>query len=244
MKIERLKIAPMPRLIVGALCAVLAFFCLVSPNAALAMPGTITIIKHVVGPPNDPQDFKFNSNASAIGTFLLDDDNDPTLPNTRTFTLPPPPIGFTYQVSEFATSGWNLTSITCTGGTANVNLASRTVTIPTLAAGQHITCTFTNTKILALCTAYPLMANVFVNPNAGTQFTPTTVNICHGGKVKFINQGLVMHTAKAVNPLNAFPLVSLGAAMNSPGFTSPIPWPGTYHFQVMPNSMQGTIIVH
>ena len=244
MKIVRFIIAPMPRRIFGALCAVLAFCCLVSPNAALAAPGTITIIKHVVGATNDPQDFKFNSNASAIGTFLLDDDNDPTLPNTRAFTLPPPPTGFTYQVTEFATSGWNLTSITCTGGTANVSLANRTVTIPTLAAGQHITCTFTNTKVLASCTVYPLVANVYVNPNAGTQFTPTTVNICHGGKVKFINQGLVAHTVKAVNPVNSFLNVSLGSPMNSAGLTSAISSPGTYHFQVLPNSMQGTIIVH
>jgi uncharacterized repeat protein (TIGR01451 family) len=54
-------------------------------SATLTVPftncGSITIIKDAV--PNGPQDFSFGGN---LGTFFLDDDLDPTLLNTITFT--------------------------------------------------------------------------------------------------------------------------------------------------------------
>ncbi|HXF04975.1 MAG TPA: choice-of-anchor Q domain-containing protein [Blastocatellia bacterium] len=104
--------------------------------------GSITIIKEAV--PDDRQDFSFTWSGD-IGTFLLDDDNDATLPNQRTFSNLMPG---SYMVSEDSVSGWRLTDLVCTdpGGGTKVNLSQRTATID-LAAGETVTCTFTNTRL-------------------------------------------------------------------------------------------------
>ncbi len=94
--------------------------------------GTITVIKEAV--PEDAQDFAF---ALDTTTFALDDDSDPTLPSTRSFTVP---VGM-HTVSEpDEPSGWVLTGLTCTG-TTTVRKPTATIT---LAKDQHVTCTFTN----------------------------------------------------------------------------------------------------
>ena len=51
--------------------------------------GTIVIVKDAI--PDDAQDFSFNlTNGSTINqNFSLDDDADPTLPNSQTFSVPP-----------------------------------------------------------------------------------------------------------------------------------------------------------
>jgi plastocyanin len=50
-----------------------------------AQPGTITITKNAI--PNDPQDFGYVLTGVSTNTiFSLDDDGNPTLPNSRTFT--------------------------------------------------------------------------------------------------------------------------------------------------------------
>jgi hypothetical protein len=103
----------------------------------------IIIIKDAV--PDDPQDFSFSSTGGlAPATFTLDDDGDPTWPNTQTFTGLAPG---TYTVTEADPSpGFLLTAINCTtGGSGDV--PSRTATI-TLAPGATVTCTFVNTKQL------------------------------------------------------------------------------------------------
>jgi hypothetical protein len=103
----------------------------------------IIIIKDAV--PDDPQDFSFSSTGGLTpATFTLDDDGDPTWPNTQTFTGLAPG---TYTVTEADPSpGFLLTAINCTtGGSGDV--PSRTATI-TLAPGATVTCTFVNTKQL------------------------------------------------------------------------------------------------
>jgi uncharacterized repeat protein (TIGR01451 family) len=101
--------------------------------------GSITIIKNAV--PDAGQDFAFTTTGNGLSNFSLDDDADAALSNQRTFT------GLAaggYTVVEGATTGWTLTSITCsTGGSGNTTTGTASIT---LAAGQNVTCTFVNTQ--------------------------------------------------------------------------------------------------
>jgi uncharacterized repeat protein (TIGR01451 family) len=106
-------------------------------NTAL---GSITIVKDAQ--PDNAQDFTFVSSEAPLGTFLLDDDADGTLPNARTFGNL---AAGTYTVTESATPGWTLASINCNdadGGTTT-SVAARNAVID-LDPGQNITCTFVN----------------------------------------------------------------------------------------------------
>jgi VCBS repeat-containing protein len=104
--------------------------------------GSITINKDTV--PNDPQDFSYTGAGSGGfnfgGGFSLDDDTDPTLPNTKTFSNLLPG---TYTVSEGVVAGFPLTSLTCVdpSGDTTTSLATRTASIA-LAFGETVTCTF------------------------------------------------------------------------------------------------------
>ena len=104
---------------------------------------TLTIVKDAV--PNDAQDFAFTGTGSGVSGFSLDDDADPGLSNTKVFTFDGNQIGDAKAVTESANpTGWTLTAVACSaGGTAS--LANRNVTA-TLAAGDAVSCTFTNTK--------------------------------------------------------------------------------------------------
>jgi hypothetical protein len=99
--------------------------------------GSITILKNAV--PDNGQDFVFTTTGTGLSGFSLDDDADAALSNQKVFTS----LGAgTYSVTESATGGWDLTSITCSaGGTAD--MANRTANI-TLAEGANVTCTFVN----------------------------------------------------------------------------------------------------
>jgi len=103
---------------------------------------TIVIVKDAV--PNDAQDFAFTSDIAGNASFNLDDDGDNTLSNTQTINNVTPG---TYSVTEGSTSGWDLTNISCTDPTTNSsgNTGTRVASI-NVAAGETVTCTFTNTK--------------------------------------------------------------------------------------------------
>ena len=51
----------------------------------------------------------------------------------------------TYHVTEAATAGWDLTNISCDHGASSGNTATGVATF-VVTAGQHVTCTYTNTK--------------------------------------------------------------------------------------------------
>ena len=89
--------------------------------------------------PNDGQNFAF---MGSFGSFTLDDDNDPLLPDRGAFTNLGPGQ---YTVSEIlGTPNWDLTAITCDAPNTSPDVANGTVTI-TIAGGENVTCTFTNT---------------------------------------------------------------------------------------------------
>ena len=116
--------------------------------------GTITIIKDAV--PDDTQGFFFTCTTSTLtpfvpASFTLDDNGSVGDPfdnsKTQTGLLPG-----TYTCSESLPTGWQLTSLVCvdpSGGTTTtatpvLSPGTGTATIA-LAAGESVTCTFTNT---------------------------------------------------------------------------------------------------
>ena len=97
--------------------------------------GRIIVVKDAQ--PDDPQNFSFSGGGGLTpSSFLLDDDTDPGLSNTRTFSDLVPRAG--YSLSETVPSGWDQTSATCDDGSpvSNINVAP----------AETVTCTFTNRK--------------------------------------------------------------------------------------------------
>jgi hypothetical protein len=105
--------------------------------------GKITIIKDTQ--PDNGQDFSF-SFAPPVGdsdSFALDDDQNPTLSNTKVYSNLAPGV---YTITELPTAGWTLDSITIVNDATNnstPNLGARTATI-NVGAGEEITVTFLN----------------------------------------------------------------------------------------------------
>jgi hypothetical protein len=100
--------------------------------------GSIRVVKDAQ--PDDPQDFSFLS--PELGPFQLDDDSDPVLPNSRTFTNLAPGV---YKVVEQPVDHWNLSSLVIDDpdGGSHIDLSTGTATID-LDPGENITVTFTN----------------------------------------------------------------------------------------------------
>lgn len=105
-------------------------------------PATIVIVKDAV--PNDAQDFAFTVTGSGLSAFSLDDDADAVLSSTRSFTGL---AAGSYTVTETAVNGWALTGLICSDPTGNSsgNTGTRIASID-VAAGETVTCTYTNTK--------------------------------------------------------------------------------------------------
>ena len=100
---------------------------------------SITVIQDSV--PESPQDFRFTGClGSGCGQFSLDDDGgtDPTLGDRVSASALAPG---TYTVTQAASTGWDLTELTCDSG-EQVDLGVRRATI-TLAAGENVICRFT-----------------------------------------------------------------------------------------------------
>ncbi len=131
-----------------------------------AIKGSITIIKD--SQPNSDQDFSFTTSGTGLSSFSLDDDTDPTLSNTIFFGNLD--TG-TYTVSEGAAAGWSLSNITCTDPTQNSTsgLPAAPTAIINLAAGENVTCTFTNTQVTGSITVVK-----DANPNDPQDFSFTT----------------------------------------------------------------------
>jgi len=105
--------------------------------------GKITVVKDAR--PNDPLDFAFSiSGPSLTQSFPLDDDADPTLPNSRSFTV----LAGGYVVSEGDPGAmWDNTGISCSSSqsspSVSVSLPARSATL-NVRPGENLTCTFVN----------------------------------------------------------------------------------------------------
>jgi RTX calcium-binding nonapeptide repeat (4 copies) len=82
--------------------------------------------------PKSPQDVPFGGD---LGTFSLDDDGNPTLPNDVTFTDLPPA---TYQVTQQVPPGWTADVSGCGPGGSTATIV--------IAGADAVSCGFTNTK--------------------------------------------------------------------------------------------------
>ncbi len=102
----------------------------------------ITIVEAAT--PATTQDFSFAGCSTGVGAgcsqFSLDDDADPTLPSRVTGAGLAPG---TYTLTQADPAPLVLSTLVCDTGEA-IDLAQRRATI-TLAAREHVTCTFTNT---------------------------------------------------------------------------------------------------
>src|SRR5207244_4457528 len=98
--------------------------------------------------PNSAQDFTYTGGGTGISAFSLDDDADPALSNTKVFTFNGNQLGAKTVIEDTNPTGWVLTNVACSaGGTAT--LATRTASA-TLAAGDAVSCTYTNSKLPTL----------------------------------------------------------------------------------------------
>ncbi len=115
-----------------------------------ALKGMIVIQKDTA--PDNAQDFVFTGyNNIAPGltqVFTLDDDADGTYSNIQSGGY----FGGNYTVIESATSGWELTGLTCfdADGGSSTNVGTSTASID-LDIGEVVTCTFTNEEVIAMC---------------------------------------------------------------------------------------------
>jgi plastocyanin len=106
--------------------------------------GSITVVKDAN--PDHGADFSFASDIPLNASFLLDDDSDPVLPNSRTFGNL---IPGTYTITEAALGGWSLTDLVISEdkeANSTVNLGSGVATIM-LDPGETVTVTYTNSKL-------------------------------------------------------------------------------------------------
>lgn len=105
--------------------------------------GSITIVKDAV--PDDPQDFGFTVTNMEVTRLTLDDDGDSEneFSNSQTYSgLWPGQYSFTEDV----TPGWELTGMNCVSSNVSLDMLVSPTADITLAPGESVTCTYTNTK--------------------------------------------------------------------------------------------------
>ncbi|HEV8280925.1 MAG TPA: hypothetical protein VGQ02_03635, partial [Candidatus Limnocylindrales bacterium] len=140
-----------------------------------------TIIKDV-NPEPDATDFSFTTSANlgvAGNNFLLDDDADATLSDTRDFNNLA--AGLTYTVTEDGEAGYALTALSCTGLDANDSSSALTgVVSVNLDPGQTVECTYTNSKLPAIIVrkiTTGIAGGPFTFTTTGGNGFPTTINL-------------------------------------------------------------------
>lgn len=106
----------------------------IADDISISNCGTVTIKKETV-PDGATGSFNFNQDIEGTADFSLSDDG------SKVFT---DVLAGSYEVSEDVPAGWLLTSIDCTGGTTVVGTEDDVAI--TLAAGDDVECTFTNTR--------------------------------------------------------------------------------------------------
>src|SRR5216117_3245289 len=138
--------------------------------AVLAPAQGHIIVDKVTSPSGDPTSFSFSTTGTGYASFSL---TDAATPNGQ--TLSPG----AYSVSEAIPAGWVLTGLSCASslGTSTFTTTAPPVAGPgtatasiTLAAGDTVTCTFTDTKQVG----HIIIAKRTIPPGATTPFAFTT----------------------------------------------------------------------
>jgi hypothetical protein len=112
----------------------------IAGNISISNCGSITINKETI-PDGAAGSFEFNQDVEGSDDFSLSDDGSKVFSDV---------LAGDYEVSENVPTGWNLTDISCTGGSvlvgadADFDTGDTAVSI-TLAAGDDVECTYTNT---------------------------------------------------------------------------------------------------
>ena len=115
-----------------------------------SLEASLTIVK--AGTPQAGSGANFDpGDGIEQNNFSLDDDPNTALVNSQVFSALAPG---TYSVTELVTAGWTLSNIVCTGATnSTITIGAAGLFNPgdtkasvVLAAGENVTCTFTNTK--------------------------------------------------------------------------------------------------
>jgi|GEM_PF-6825330 len=106
-------------------------------SPSLPLPGTITVVTRTI--PTVSQDFTFNATGIGPSSFTLNDDGTATA-NQRTFD---DLVAGTYTVSEVATPGYT-TTVSCDDTDSTIVELTAQITV---AAGELVTCTFTNSAL-------------------------------------------------------------------------------------------------
>jgi len=105
-------------------------------------PGSIVIVKDAI--PDGPTDFDFTTTGTGLSDFMLDDDADPTLSNSKTFTGLAPGQ---FTVTETAEAGFDLTDLDCDDdASATPSTVLGAVATIKVDPGETVTCTFENTQ--------------------------------------------------------------------------------------------------
>ena len=132
--------------------------------------GRIVLVQDTV--PNGPQDFSFTA-GGGLGptTFDLDDDSDPALSSTASFSDLAPGSGYSLAQGALPPGGWVLGSAACDDGSPLADIG--------VSAGEVVTCTFTNYQpghIAVVADADPNDAQDF-SYTAGGGLSPATFQL-------------------------------------------------------------------
>ena len=104
---------------------------------------SLTLVKEAL--PESEQDFRFFIN-ELESEFSLDDDGNEEneLSRSKTFSSLMPG---SYTVTEESVEGWQLTGLACESSRASLQVTLDETVVVTLAPGEHVTCTYTNSMI-------------------------------------------------------------------------------------------------
>lgn len=139
-------------------------------NEAVIFPGSITVVKQAA--PEGPTSFGFTSTGGSLpGSFSLVDDGSAsnTLAVTGIMTFG------THTVTEAATPGWTLTSLSCTDPTGGTTTSGRTATI-VMAEGDNVVCTFGNTRNASITVVKTATPESLPEPGGPVTFNVSVTN--------------------------------------------------------------------
>ncbi len=139
----------------------------------VAKNSSLTVIKDAV--PDSAQDFGYAMNGAGFVEFVLDDDTDPLLSNTASFTSLP---AGEYTVTEGLVPGWTLSGVSCVSNFESVSVTTEPIRSVALEPGEAMTCTFTNIQTASVPVCGDGMLNQESEQCDGTAGVTEGENFC------------------------------------------------------------------